>query len=216
MVEFLNHFCNDDTESGIHDSAVIHPEARIHKSVSIGPHCYIGKSQIDEGCRLHGNNFIHDNVTIGKNADIQAGAVIGAEGFGFVRGEDGRFVHMKHIAGVIIEDDVFIGTNASIIRGVLNNTIIRSGAKIDALVQIGHNVEIGENTFVISGTVVGGSATVGSDSNLSINSSISDKCNVGNNTTVGIGANIQKDVASGIVVMSSAEARSFPKSLFNK
>jgi UDP-3-O-[3-hydroxymyristoyl] glucosamine N-acyltransferase len=178
----------------IHPTAVIHPEAELDSSVYIGPHCIIGKCRIGAGTVIHGNCFIYDNTTIGKNVVINANTVIGSEGFGYSRNERGEFEHFPHIGGVILEDNVDIGSNTSIDRGALGNTIIKEGAKIDNLVHIAHNVVIGKHSAVIANAMIGGSTTIGDQTWIAPSTCIRDGIIIGNNTTVGLGALVTKNI----------------------
>jgi UDP-3-O-[3-hydroxymyristoyl] glucosamine N-acyltransferase len=151
------------TESGpeIHPSAVIDPSATIGSGSRIGAGTVVGRNvKIGSGCVLHPRIVLYPNVEIGNNVTIHAGAVIGADGFGYVRDGD-RYVQFPQIGTVIIEDDVEIGANTCIDRGSLETTVIRRGTKIDNLVQIAHNVEIGEHTVIAAQTGISGSSTVG-------------------------------------------------------
>jgi UDP-3-O-[3-hydroxymyristoyl] glucosamine N-acyltransferase len=166
-------------ETGIHPSATVAPDVRIGDGVKIGAGaviesgvligntsiieagCYIGKgSKVGHNCTLYPRVVIYKDVEIGNRVTIHAGAVIGADGFGFVN--DGA-VHVKfpQVGKVIIEDDVEIGANTCIDRGSLETTIIRRGVKLDNLIQIAHNVQIGENTLIAAQTGISGSSTVG-------------------------------------------------------
>ncbi len=166
---------------GIHPSATVAPDAVIGERVKIGAGavmeagvtvgnnttveagCYVGRnSTIGNDCTLYPRVVIYKNVEIGNRVIIHAGAVIGADGFGFVN--DGA-VHVKfpQVGKVIIEDDVEIGANTCIDRGSLETTIIRRGVKLDNLIQIAHNVEIGEHTVIAAQTGISGSSTLGAE-----------------------------------------------------
>jgi UDP-3-O-[3-hydroxymyristoyl] glucosamine N-acyltransferase len=173
---------DEDTDDfGIHPSAVVAPDARVAERVKIGPlavidagakigngtvvgaGAYIGKrSRIGDDSLVHPKVVIYADTEIGNRVIIHSGAVIGADGFGFVR--DGK-THVKfpQVGKVIIEDDVEIGANTCIDRGSLERTIVRRGTKLDNLIQIAHNVQIGENTVIASQTGISGSSTLGSD-----------------------------------------------------
>ena len=187
------YFC-EEKRYGIHPSAVIHPEAKIAKKCSIGAFTYIGKSQIGTGTIIHGNCYIYDNTVIGKNVLIHAGTVIGADGFGYQRSEEGSFEKFPHIGGVVIKDNVEIGSNTSIDRGALGNTIIEDGAKIDNLVHIAHNVRVGKHSAVIANTMVGGSTVIGDYSWVAPCVSLRDQISIGAKVTVGMGAVVTKNI----------------------
>ena len=153
----------EETESGpaIHPTAVIESDSPIGANTRIGAGCVVGRNvKIGADCVLYPRVVIYPNVDIGNNVIIHAGAVIGADGFGFVKDGE-RYVQFPQIGKVIIEDDVEIGANTCIDRGSLETTVIRRGTKIDNLVQIAHNVEIGEHTVIAAQTGISGSSTVG-------------------------------------------------------
>lgn len=134
---------------------------RIGNNVKLFPNVYIGdNSQIGDNSVLYAGAKIYHECLIGKNCTLHAGVVIGSDGFGFAPNNDSNF-KMQHLGNVILEDNVEIGANTTIDRATLGSTIIRKGAKLDNLIQIGHNSEIGENTIIVSQTGVAGSTKVG-------------------------------------------------------
>lgn len=164
----------------------IHPTAVIDESATVGPDVFIGacaviseNAVIGDGCSIHPQVFIGENVTIGKNCTlhpgvkvyrdcvigndciIHAGAVIGADGFGFAPVSDANFMKIPQIGNVILEDNVEIGSNTCVDRATMGSTIIRRGVKLDNLIQVGHNVEIGENTVIAAQSGLAGSTRVG-------------------------------------------------------
>src|SRR5262249_4342796 len=142
-------------------AAVIESGVVIGDGSIIEAGCYIGKgSTIGSGCTLYPRVVVYKNVSIGNRVIVHAGAVIGADGFGFVN--DGKeHVKFPQVGKVIIEDDVEIGANTCIDRGSLETTVIRRGVKLDNLIQIAHNVTIGEHTVIAAQTGISGSSTVG-------------------------------------------------------
>jgi UDP-3-O-[3-hydroxymyristoyl] glucosamine N-acyltransferase len=190
----------NEGEAGIHKTSVVHPEAKIADNVYIGPHCYIGKVTIMENVRIMGNNTILDNTYIGRNVIINPGTVIGGEGFGYSRDKDKTLKKFPHFGGVIIEDDVEIGSNTSIDRGTLGNTIIRKGTKIDNLVHVAHNVDIGEHCLIIANSMLGGSLKIGPYSWIAPSASILNNITLGKEVTVGMGAVVVKSVEDGVTV----------------
>jgi len=182
---------------GVHPTAVIHPDAKIDSKVSIGPFCYIGKSQIGEGAVLEGHCYIYDNVTIGRNVMLHAGAVIGGDGFGYSRTKSNSFEKFPHVGGVVVEDDVEIGANACIDRGTLGMTLIKQGAKIDNLVHIAHNVVIGKNAAVIAHSQIAGSVVVGDNAWIAPSATVSNVGTIGEGAYIGIGAVVTQSVNDG-------------------
>lgn len=165
--------------AGIHPSAVIAKSAKLERGVGIGPfavieenvyigrdaqlgaHCVVGHgSSLGENCRLHPRVTLYPGVRLGCRVEIHSGAVIGADGFGYVFGE-GKLWKFPQVGTVEIADDVEIGANTTIDRGSLKNTRIMDGVKLDNLIQVAHNVQIGEHTVVASQTGISGSSTIG-------------------------------------------------------
>ncbi|MFY8004135.1 MAG: UDP-3-O-(3-hydroxymyristoyl)glucosamine N-acyltransferase, partial [Chitinophagaceae bacterium] len=166
--------------SGIEQPSFIHPTAKVGNQVFIGafsyikenvvigfnskiyPQVHIGNSvKIGNNCIIYPNVTIYDDTIIGNNVTIHAGAVIGADGFGFAPEKDGTYKKIPQLGNVIIEDDVEIGANCCIDRATMGSTILSKGVKLDNLVQIAHNVEIGTNTVIAAQTGVSGSSKVG-------------------------------------------------------
>jgi UDP-3-O-[3-hydroxymyristoyl] glucosamine N-acyltransferase len=175
----------------IHTSATIAKSAVLSPDVYIGPNTFISENvRIGESVCIHGNSYIYDNVTIKKSCVINAGAVIGFDGFGHVKNSEGIYENMPHVGGVEINENVEIGANACIASGTLSPTVIGRNTKIDVLCQIGHNVIIGENCMILAQSVVGGSTRIGSNSVVAIAAVISDNllieedCHIGPNTLV--------------------------------
>lgn len=190
----LNHFFLKPPGWGTHPSAIIHEEAVLEKPVFIGPNCTIGAVRIGKNSVIHGNCVLYDNVTIGSNVTIHAGTVIGAAGFGYSRNDSGEFELFPHIGGVIIEDHVDIGSNTSIDRGSLGNTIIKKGAKIDNLVHIAHNVVVGKHSAVIAHAMIGGSVKISDYAWVAPSAAVMNQLNIGKSATIGLGAVLTKDV----------------------
>ncbi len=167
---------------GIHPSAVVADDAVIADGVTVGPQCVIESSAkigantilraqcfvgrdviIGEDCLFHSRVTVRELCEIGNRVIIQDGAVIGSDGFGFAPGEEG-YTKIPQVGNVVIEDDVEIGANTTIDRATLGKTVIRRGVKLDNLVQIAHNVEIGENTVFAAQVGIAGSTKVGARS----------------------------------------------------
>jgi len=167
-------------KSGIEQPCFIHPTAKIGKNAYIGAFAYIGPNVvIGDNCKVFPNTYIADDVSIGNNVTfyagvkvyfdchignnviIHSGAVIGGDGFGFAPNPDGTYAKVSQIGNVILEDNVEVGANTTIDRATLGSTIIRKGVKLDNLIQIAHNVEIGADTVVAAQTGISGSSKVG-------------------------------------------------------
>jgi UDP-3-O-[3-hydroxymyristoyl] glucosamine N-acyltransferase len=182
---------------GIHPTAIINEKAVIGEGTEIGAYTVIGNCVIGSDCSIGNNCHLDDNTVIGNNVIIGSCTVIGSCGYGYSRNEKGELELFPHIGGVIIEDDVEIGTNTSIDRGALGNTIIRKGSKIDNLVIIAHNVEVGEHSLVIGGAILCGSSKIGNACWIAPGACVRNGKTVGNNCTVGLGAIVTKDIPDG-------------------
>jgi UDP-2-acetamido-3-amino-2,3-dideoxy-glucuronate N-acetyltransferase len=136
-------------------------------------------------------------IEIGKNCIICETAKLGNDGFGFEPDENGKMVFFPHFKGVKIGDDVRIGSYVCIDRGNLKDTIIGDGVKIDNLVHVAHNVEIGKNTLVVAGSVICGSVKIGESCFIGANSTIRQHLKIGNNVTIGMGSVVTKDIPDG-------------------
>lgn len=195
FIKLITAFFAAKVTSGIHQTAIISSGAILHETCSIGANVTIGDDVvIGKNTIIYPGVHIYNNVTIGDNVIINSGSVIGTDGFGYERQDDGTFIKFPHIGGVIIEDNVEIGGNTCIDRGTLGNTIVKKGAKIDNLVHIAHNVEIGENTLVISHSQIAGGVKIGQNSWISPSVSIIDRVSIGNNAKVGIGSIVLRNV----------------------
>jgi len=164
----------------VHPAAVVPASAAIGKNVAIGARAILGEhvkigddstigpasvigdnATIGTNCRIDANVTIYAGTTLGNRVVVQAGAVLGSEGFGYVRdSETGRYEQSPQIGRLVIEDDVEIGANSTIDRGALDETRIRRGTKIDNLVHVGHNVQLGENIVIAAQTGISGSTTI--------------------------------------------------------
>jgi UDP-3-O-[3-hydroxymyristoyl] glucosamine N-acyltransferase len=142
--------------------AVLGEHVKIGDGTAIGAGCVIGDgAEIGAHCRLDANVTLYSGVTLGNRVVVQAGAVLGSEGFGYVRdSETGRYEQFPQVGRLVIEDDVEIGANSTLDRGALDETRIRRGTKIDNLVQVGHNVQIGQDVVIAAQTGLSGSAVV--------------------------------------------------------
>jgi len=169
-----------NNKEGRENPSFIASSAVIGKNEYIGAFAYIGNNvKIGDNVKIYPNSYIGDNVEIGDNTKLfsgvkiysetiignncvfHSGAVIGSDGFGFKPNQQGEYEDVPHIGNVIIEDNVNIGANTTIDRATLGSTIIRKGVKLDNLIQIGHNAEVGKNTVIASQTAVAGSTKVG-------------------------------------------------------
>lgn len=160
--------------------------AKLGDNVQIYPHVYVGEGvEVGDNTILYSGAKIYAGVKIGKNCVIHSGAVIGSDGFGFAPDADRVYQKIPQMGTVIVEDDVEIGANTTIDRAVMDATIIRKGVKLDNLVQIAHNVEIGENTVMAAQVGISGSSKIGKNCmfggqvGIGGHISIGDDCSIG-------------------------------------
>lgn len=134
----------------------------IGNNVVIYPNVYIGENvKIGDNVTLHPGVTVYVDCVIGNNCTIHSGTIIGSDGFGFAPNENGEYTKIPQIGNVILEDNVEIGSNCTIDRATMGSTIIRKGVKLDNLIQIAHNVEVGKNTVMASQVGVAGSTKIG-------------------------------------------------------
>ena len=171
------------------------------KNCFIGPGVQIEKgAKIGENVTLVGNIYIYRDVVIGNNVIIKPGAVIGGQGFGFEKDENGTSIHFPHIGSVLIEDNVMIGSSC-VDKGTLGKTILREGCVIDNFVHIGHNVEVGRNTIITANVTTGGHIKIGEGAYIGISTSILPGRMIGKGSLIGASACVVKDVKENSVVM---------------
>ena len=185
-------------DSYVGDFAVIEGGAKIGANCQIYPQVYVGPGvTIGEGTTLYPGVKIYEGCHVGKNCILHAGAVIGADGFGFMPNAEGGFDKIPQLGNVIIEDDVEIGANTCIDRAKTDSTIIRRGVKLDNLIQIGHNVQIGENTVSSAQTGIAGTSKVGKNCFLAGQVGIADHVTIGDRVMVGSKSGLDKNVGDG-------------------
>lgn len=193
--------------AGIHPTAVIDATAEIDPSASIGPFCHIGPGcVIGADCSIGPNVALLQDIRVGQRVRIAGGTVIGADGFGYERNEAGELEKFPHIGGVVICDDVEIGSNTSIDRGTLQPTYIGARARIDNQVHVAHNVVVGEDVAIIAQAMIGGSVKIGDRAWIAPSATIMNQVTIGADGTVGLGAVVVKAVPNGVTVMGSPAA----------
>jgi UDP-3-O-[3-hydroxymyristoyl] glucosamine N-acyltransferase len=195
--------------SGVDEPCFIHPTAKIGKNVFIGAFCYIDAgAEVGDNCKIYtqiyigagtkiGNDStifpgvkIYNRTVIGNRVVIHANAVIGSDGFGFAPQADGTYSKIAQIGNVVIEDDVEIGANTTVDRATMGSTFIRKGAKLDNLIQIAHNVDIGANSVVAAQAGISGSTKIGSNAVIGGQVGIAGHLNLGKGTQIGAQAGI--------------------------
>jgi UDP-3-O-[3-hydroxymyristoyl] glucosamine N-acyltransferase len=184
--------------------AYIGKNVRIGNHVKIYPQVYIGdNSVVGDDSILFAGVKIYEDSRIGEACIIHAGAVIGADGFGFAPMEDGTYKKIPQVGNVILEDNVEIGANTTIDCATMGSTIIRKGTKIDNLVQIAHNVEVGENTVMAALTGIAGSAKIGKNCRFGGQVGIAGHITVGDNVNIGAMSGVNSSIKSNHTVLGA-------------
>jgi UDP-3-O-[3-hydroxymyristoyl] glucosamine N-acyltransferase len=189
--------------------AVIEGEVKIGAGTEIGAFCFLGRgASLGEKCRLHPRATLYAGSKLANRVIVHSGAVIGSDGFGYVE-EGGKRLKFPQVGDVEIQDDVEIGANATIDRGSLERTEIRAGVKLDNLVHVAHNVQIGENTVIAAQTGVSGSSVIGANVAVGGQVGIADHCEIEDNAVLGAQAGIPtgKTIRSGHVVWGTPARR---------
>lgn len=203
--EFVAKTAYIDEKSSIGNGCHISHNVVIEENVVIGNNCYIGSGvHIKIGVHIGDDSYVDSNAviqyaTIGKRAIIHPSVSIGQDGFGFAFAK-GKHNKLLHIGEVIIGDDVEIGAGTTIDRGSVNNTVIHSGTKIDNLVQLGHNVNIGANSIIVAQVGIAGSSSIGDYVVIGGQAGVAGHLKVGNQVQIAAQSGVVKDVANGAVV----------------
>lgn len=218
VLEYLYH--RPQLLPGIDGSAFVSPHATISATATVMPFAYVSsgavigdgsviwpgvfigeRSVLGRDCVIHANVTVREDVSIGDRVIIHAGSVIGSDGYGYVF-EKGAHYKIPQVGGVVIGDDVEIGSNVSIDRATIGNTVVGSGTKIDNLVQIAHNVRIGEKSLIVAQVGIAGSAELGSFVTLAGQVAVADHASIESGTVVGgksgVAGEIKKGYYSGI------------------
>lgn len=204
--------------TGVHPSAVVGENVTLGKDVVIGPNCvvedgvvigdntiiramvFIGRNtKIGNDCFFHSRVSVRENCVVGNRVILQDGAVIGSDGFGFAPGQEG-YAKIPQVGNVVLEDDVEIGANATIDRATMGKTIIHRGVKLDNLVQIAHNVEVGEDTVMAAQVGVAGSAKVGKRSMFGGQVGVAGHIRLSDQVIVAAQSGVHKDPGEGKIV----------------
>lgn len=191
-------------KAGIHPTAVVSPTAKIGKDVCIMPYVvvddhavigdhtvvfpyvYVGKNaRIGKDCEINPGAVIHENTVIGDRVVLRAHAVIGGQGFGFSTDQEGHHTHIRQLGRAVIENDVEVGAGTAVDNGALNDTVVHSGTKIDNLVHLGHNVEVGRDCFIIAQTGVAGSSKIGNHCILAGQTGVNGHISIADNVIIG-------------------------------
>ncbi len=168
------------------------------ENVLIFPHAYIGdRVRIGDNSIIHAGAKVYADTVIGQRCVVKAGAVVGTDGFGFAPQPDGSYKAIPQIGNVVLEDDVSIGANATVDCATMGSTVVRQGAKIDNLVQLAHNVEIGRHTVIAAQTGISGSSKIGDFCVLAGQVGMAGHLSIANKTTItaqsGVGKSVQQE-----------------------
>lgn len=200
--------------------AYIGEGVKMGKNCMVYPHAYIGDHvTVGDNCVFYPHATVYENCTIGNNCILHAGSVVGADGFGFAP-EGETYKKIPQLGNVIIEDDVEIGANTTIDRAVMDSTIIRRGVKLDNLVQIAHNVEVGENTVMAAQVGIAGSVKVGKHCMFGGQVGLAGHIHVADHVVFGAQAGVISDVKEATTLLgeTAINAKNFMRSsaIFNR
>ena len=207
--------------AGIHATAVVAKEARVDATAAIGPLAVVGAGarigarvrihplacvapdvEVGEDSEIHSGVVLAERVRLGRRVIVHAGAVIGSDGFGYLF-DGGAHQKIPQVGTVVIEDDVEIGANVAIDRATLGVTVVRRGTKIDNLVQVGHNVDIGEHSILVAQVGISGSSRLGRGVVLGGQVGVADHVRVGDGAMVGAQSGLHRDVEAGAKLLGS-------------
>ncbi|MBS1588804.1 MAG: UDP-3-O-(3-hydroxymyristoyl)glucosamine N-acyltransferase [Bacteroidetes bacterium] len=232
LLEKYNELIARTGKNGIEQPSYISKKASIGKDVYVGAFSYIGDNviigenvKIYPGCYVGDNVVINDNSTlfsgvkvydgcsIGSRVVVHSGTIIGGDGFGFAPQKDGTYKKVPQIGNVIIEDDVEIGANTTIDRATMGSTCIRKGVKLDNLIQIAHNVEVGENTVIAAQTGISGSTKVGKNCIIGGQVGIVGHIHIADGTRINAQSGLSKSVSSPNAALTGSPAFDYKSSL---
>ncbi|MBE8158506.1 MAG: UDP-3-O-(3-hydroxymyristoyl)glucosamine N-acyltransferase [Betaproteobacteria bacterium] len=183
--------------------AVVEAGAVLGDGCSVGAGATVGAgAKIGAATAVMARAAVYAGTVVGRRCVIHGGAVLGADGFGFVRDENGAQIKIPQLGGLRLGDDVEVGANSAIDRGALDDTVICGGVKIDNLVQIGHNVHVGENTVICGGAGIAGSVRIGAGCVIGGKAGIAGHLTIGDGAAVAGGSLVTRDVAAGGTVSS--------------
>ena len=220
LLEYYNKLNKD--KKGREEQSYVSPSAKIGNNTYIGAFVYVGENAvIDDNTKLYPGTYIGDDVKVGTNTTLfqgvkiyhgcvigndctlHAGVVIGGDGFGFAPNAENNYSKVPQIGNVVIEDRVEIGANTTIDRATLGSTIIRKGVKLDNLIQIAHNVEIGENTVIAAQTGVAGSIKIGKNCMIGGQVGIIGHITIGDKVMIAAQSGIGGNLKDGEIVQGS-------------
>ncbi len=226
QISSLNQQVGVESQAFVHESATLSDNvyvaafAYICAAVNIGentkihPHVFIGNQvKIGANTTIHAGVKIYNNCEIGNDVIIHAGAVIGADGFGFAFQNNGSYKKVPQLGNVIIEDDVEIGANTTIDRATMGATTIRRGVKLDNLIQIGHNVEIGEGTVIAAQTGISGSTKIGKNCVIGGQVGIIGHIKIADGTKINAQSGVSKAISKNDTAITGSPAFDYSKAM---
>lgn len=209
-------------KKGISGLAFVHGSATVGQEVYIGEYACIGENVVlGDNVKIYPNAYIGDNsrigngtmvfagarlyhdTVVGSGCTIHSGVIIGGDGFGFAPDANNEYIKVAQIGNVVVEDNVEIGSNTTIDRATIGSTIIRKGVKLDNLIQVAHNVEIGENTVIAAQTGISGSTRIGRNCMIGGQVGIVGHIRIGDNVKIQAQAGVASNVADGEIIMGS-------------
>lgn len=218
--------------SGVQQPVYIDKTATLGNNVFVGAFAYLGENvQLADDVKVHPNAYLGNNVTVGKGSIIHAGvkiyadcvigsfvtihsgAVIGSDGFGFAPQADGTFKKVPQIGNVVIQDNVEIGANATIDRATIGSTIIKEGAKLDNLIQVAHNVEVGHNSVIAAQAGVSGSTKIGNNVMIGGQAGIVGHIQIADGTKINAQSGVSKSIKYPNAIVTGSPAHDYTAAL---
>ena len=232
LLEKYSEIISGSNKTGIEQPSYISPTATVGTEVYIGAFSYVGDNAvIGNGVKIYPGCYIGNNVSLGDNTKIysgvkiydechlgnrviiHSGTIIGGDGFGFAPLNDGSYKKIAQIGNVIIEDDVEIGANTTIDRATMGSTIIRKGVKLDNLIQVAHNVEIGEHTVIAAQTGISGSTKIGKNCVIGGQVGMVGHIQIADGTRINAQSGLSKSVSASYTVLNGSPAFDYKSSL---
>lgn len=199
----MEFFTEDEFKPGIHKTVIIEKNSIVGKDVHIGPYCYVGNNvKIGNKTKILSNTSIYGKTEIGSNSVIQSNTTIGSEGFGFSFTENG-FFHFPHLGSIMIGENVWIGSNCTIEKSQIDQTIIEDHVTIDDFVHIGHNTIIKKFAQITAGSIICGRAKIGKGCWIAPNSVIDTGCEIGDNCIVGTSSLVRSNFPKNSIIVGS-------------
>ncbi len=232
LLEQYNNMISGSAKTGIEQPSYISPTAQLGKDVYVGAFCYIGDGvvlgddvkvypgsfignevKVGAGSKIYAGVKVYHGCELGKKVVLHSGCVVGGDGFGFAPLPDGTYKKIAQIGNVIIEDDVEIGANTTIDRATMGSTIIRSGVKLDNLIQVAHNVEIGANTVIAAQTGVSGSTKIGKNCIIGGQVGIVGHIHIADGTRINAQSGLSKSITNENTTLNGSPAFEYKSSL---